>query len=496
MGRLRLLPTPVQRIRSHSLSDWLKIPDNFFLGAYDAASRNTIIHPQNYSTQFDITQEFDGDGQVVKWHHYNSSVGTFYYLRSSVLGGKIVTEIHGDSNGWSLGSKSKGYVYAGGDVLAEQRVTYPYSSPVNSVVWMHVDPAGSDVSSQIGGGVSLEHEFDPMGADVGYSDPANTSPPYVPDPPVPTYTGGGNLGNPACTLDNVEYDCAALFNLLQHGSAAIAPPQTYVPVTANYSDGTSRRIGFAKWNSQNNSYEATLPYQDQDERNRYLPLYWERGGQSIPSSLGGSPGQQTQYVTVVQGEGQTGRATKQNFQRVVSLCSKGKDEGAFRARATQAGGAVFAFDTGQDIINILKEASKIGPIDVIKIHDHGGPAGLIGSSQGWIGLYISNPQAANYRRDLGEGGVRNTALTDAILSGEINLAKNAEIVLYACNGDSLASETSWLLGAGKRSDIRVTGANNSVYPKTNRTAGVDFRGYFNTYQSGIWQYGSRTRSYK
>ena len=243
---------------------------------YDAASRNVIVHPQNYSAEFDITQEFDGDGQVVKWHHYNANVGTFYYLRSSVLGGKIVTEIHGETNSyWAIGTKSKLYVYAGGEVLAEQRVThyYPYQA-VNSVVWIHTDPAGSDASSQIGGAVSLEHEFDPMGADVGYSDPANTSPPYVPDPPVPTYSGGSGSGT-VCLLDNVEFDCAALINLLQHGSAAIAPPQTYVPVYAHDRDsGWRGYIGFAKWNPQNNSYEGTAWWQDQDEQTHGQHISW------------------------------------------------------------------------------------------------------------------------------------------------------------------------------------------------------------------------------
>ena len=155
---------------------------------------------------------------------------------------------------WSAGTKAKGYVYANGEVVAQQRVAYAYayaySSPFNSVVWMHVDPAGADISAQVGAVASLEHEFDPMGADVGFEDPANAPVPYVPDPPVPTYTGSGPYG-PSCTLDNVEYDCTDLFNLLQHGAAAIAPPQAYVPVYAEDRDtGQHGYVGFAKWNAQ------------------------------------------------------------------------------------------------------------------------------------------------------------------------------------------------------------------------------------------------------
>lgn len=85
---------------------------------------------------------------------------------------------------------------------------------------------GSDISSRINAVASIEHEYDPTGVDTGLEDPANTPPSAPPDPIVPTYTGAGSGGNPACTLDGIEYDCATIINLIQHGVAAIAPPQT------------------------------------------------------------------------------------------------------------------------------------------------------------------------------------------------------------------------------------------------------------------------------
>ena len=144
---------------------------------YDAASRNVIVHPQNYSTQFDITQDFDGDGQVVKWHHYNSAIGTYYYLRSSVLGGKIVTEIHGETNShWSLGAKSKGYVLGAKLVRGaymEKEATYAQKSNTLNPIQpdkectdrdFNAEPAGDDdVSPAVHGPVYDEVRYRPLG---------------------------------------------------------------------------------------------------------------------------------------------------------------------------------------------------------------------------------------------------------------------------------------------------------------------------------------------
>ena len=101
------------------------------------------------------------------------------------------------------------------------------------------------------------------------------------------------MDNPACTLDNVEYDCAALINLLQHGSAAIAPPQTYVPVYAQDRDtGQHGYVGFAKWNSQTNSYNYDVSYEDRDEQKHKLNIAWG--------------GRQTEYVNVISSDPVTG----------------------------------------------------------------------------------------------------------------------------------------------------------------------------------------------
>lgn len=70
----------------------------------------------------------DGNGQQVKRveTQYGNVISTNYYLRSSVLGGKVITELS------QSGQKQKGYVFAGEQVLAEQEN--------NAVKWRHENP--------------------------------------------------------------------------------------------------------------------------------------------------------------------------------------------------------------------------------------------------------------------------------------------------------------------------------------------------------------------
>jgi hypothetical protein len=75
-----------------------------------------------------ISVAYDGDGSVVKRSEIqqNTLTSLTYYLRSSVLGGKIITELN------QSGQKQKGYVFAGGQLLASQQS--------NQVTWRHQNP--------------------------------------------------------------------------------------------------------------------------------------------------------------------------------------------------------------------------------------------------------------------------------------------------------------------------------------------------------------------
>jgi RHS repeat-associated protein len=99
-----------------------------------------------------LSQGYDGDGLR------NSKVengAVTYYLRSSVLGGAAVAEIDGNG-GWS-----RGYVYAGSDLLAVQQ---------NGVYWSHEDDVTkSKRITDSNGNVVSTIELDPWGANTNRS---------------------------------------------------------------------------------------------------------------------------------------------------------------------------------------------------------------------------------------------------------------------------------------------------------------------------------------
>ena len=126
---------------------------------YDAAGRTTHIEvPATYSIHTSVG--YDGDGRQVRtdettWDAETETEGTEtkYYLRSSVLGGQVLTEIF-DANA------GRTFVYAGQAIIAWQWL----SSGSEVVDWEHKDPSGASVRR---GGMS--QELDPLGGDSGIS---------------------------------------------------------------------------------------------------------------------------------------------------------------------------------------------------------------------------------------------------------------------------------------------------------------------------------------
>jgi RHS repeat-associated protein len=123
---------------------------------YDATGQQTLAAYGGYSLQ----QTYDGDGLRVK----KSDNGTVtYYLRSSVLGGQVVAETN-STGGWT-----RGYIYAGSQLLAVQQQA--------SVYWMHEDPiTKSKRVTNSGGTVVSTVEMDPWGADTNRSSNAAFQP--------------------------------------------------------------------------------------------------------------------------------------------------------------------------------------------------------------------------------------------------------------------------------------------------------------------------------
>jgi YD repeat-containing protein len=125
----------------------------------------------------DVAQTFDGDGLAVKAvdvRTYHDEFGPqqpattttgVYELRSTALGGRLVTELN------ETGAKRRTLVYMGESVLAWQQGTGAGSG---SVRWEHGDAGGASfrMSTQGGAGVpDMAAELDPLGTNAGLSAP-------------------------------------------------------------------------------------------------------------------------------------------------------------------------------------------------------------------------------------------------------------------------------------------------------------------------------------
>ncbi len=154
-----------------------------------------------------------------------SQTTTAYYLRSSVLGGQIITELN------TQGQKQKGYVFLGGQVLARQEN--------NAVTWKHENPmTGSQGSSNTTGAYTPAAELEPMGVNVGFVDPyLNCCGGGGPSPEIPTLIGDGDNSG-GCSLDGMSFDCTLAMILLGSGAAAPCPNNNCNSFHA-YADGRS-----------------------------------------------------------------------------------------------------------------------------------------------------------------------------------------------------------------------------------------------------------------
>ena len=133
-------------------------------------------------------QSFDGSGGRVKTvesgfdENDQPWTTTTYYVRSSVLGGKVLTELS------ATGAKQRTYVYAAGQVLASQQVGYNNSQQVG---WEHRDASNASLRLSGANGVNGGSELDPAGSDAGLYNP------YLIDPDPPSDGGESLLPYPS-----------------------------------------------------------------------------------------------------------------------------------------------------------------------------------------------------------------------------------------------------------------------------------------------------------
>jgi RHS repeat-associated protein len=121
--------------------------DGYQSYAYDATGQQTSANGTA------LMQSYDGDRLRVK---KVESGATTYYLRSSVLEGRVVSELNGS------GGFQRGYVYLGNDLLALQES--------NQVSWVHQDPLTKSQRITNGSGtVTSTIDLDPWGGETARS---------------------------------------------------------------------------------------------------------------------------------------------------------------------------------------------------------------------------------------------------------------------------------------------------------------------------------------
>ena len=122
--------------------------DGYQAYTYDATGQQASASYGGYSLQ----QLYDGDG--VRVRKVENSVTT-YYLRSTVLGGKVVAEIS------SSGTWNRGFVYLGGQMIAIQN---------GGVNWGHQDPVTNSQRVTNGNGAVISTiDLDPWGGETATS---------------------------------------------------------------------------------------------------------------------------------------------------------------------------------------------------------------------------------------------------------------------------------------------------------------------------------------
>lgn len=166
---------------------------------FDAAGLNILVTDNSSSW---VEQRRDGEGQIVKRreerHDENGQVTGIevgYYVRSSVLGGAVVSELD------ELGGKVKSRVYAGDTVLAELSQGW--------VTWRHEEPVtgARGESNRDGQFADTGRQFDPAGVNLG------AGPPLIIPGVEPSESGKGVMsllgGLPLgrCKVDGMSIDC-------------------------------------------------------------------------------------------------------------------------------------------------------------------------------------------------------------------------------------------------------------------------------------------------
>jgi hypothetical protein len=228
---------------------------------YDAAGRITRF---GFADPYETDQQFDGDGERAKTtlKTYDLSNGQLlsqevtYLVKSTVLG-QVVSEVR------ATGAKQQSFVYAGGNLMAIQKVS---PNGAQGVEWSTYDASGASYHRLNLNGFNVQSaEMDSFGANAGLFKPVTWPTPDAPGKIEPFYgvpeLNGATLG---CVLDRIPVPCDMVANLKEAGGVV---NQTLV----------RDEQGF--WKYERESYEShglglytTKPYQVVELGNGQKPL--------------------------------------------------------------------------------------------------------------------------------------------------------------------------------------------------------------------------------
>ncbi len=214
------------------------------------------------TTAVTMTDFYDGDGLGVKRASVTqlnaNAPGTsaIYYLRSSVLGGRLIAEYN------SQGERQTSYAYAGGEVLA---VVQGVNTGSPFLRWQHQNPVTGDArETDATGKVRAETHLDPGGANVGPQSPFGSGEAGDPseggmsqasvDARVAQLVPG--WGGPQCNVNNVSACCGLVEGLMSSGAGEQCPDNDCGPrsvrVIITYLSG--RRDISTRWSDPFNEH--------------------------------------------------------------------------------------------------------------------------------------------------------------------------------------------------------------------------------------------------
>jgi YD repeat-containing protein len=253
---------------------------------YDAAGRRTVMtqttsqvatqgNPVVLTTTVTQTDAYDGDGQGIKrstvrqTNSNPSFTGVAYYLRSSVLGGRMVAEYD------AAGVRSSFNVWAGGEVLARQDNA---NTQTPTLVWQHTNPVTGDArETDSTGRLTAQTHVDSAGVDVGESDPLAGEPVDNQNDPGSNRSQAAidaivaqivpGFGGPKCTVDGSVTSCLFAMDWIGAGAAdldaASDPGSTaqgglWVPIYGQACVGPNEPGGYCENYIQSYDWQGSL----------------------------------------------------------------------------------------------------------------------------------------------------------------------------------------------------------------------------------------------